>query len=269
MILRLKRWTINPELDVKKQIKERELDVRAMLMLNDTSLSDEAFLEIVSKVFELDVSDIDSLIGEMFQSDAIVKKELDTNIREYPKWFSSDNYFYLGVRRYGAYKWNWRDLFKMFKNKKEEKLSLEQIKKDIKERKYVFTDIGTIGEVKDITKEEREKVDFISQVYVVNEKTRKLKTELEKCDLTKISLEDMGLYKEWLMPIIRKHFTMDKIRSDIVGLIRVSEHALQVYKNVFDREKKYAELMSETRFEEEMQNLENSQAISLARRLDN
>jgi len=222
MAIRVKEWTIDSE-NVKASLDLLQKRIEQMKKLDEVNLSDEEFLEILDfcYIYDLNVleNDIVNHSKELFGSDTVSSTIIDTNLLLY---INNDTNIYV---RYDGI------ASSSFKSK--EIYTLEELESGIAKHELIIYSGSSI------TRYRWELSDELKNKQEINVEISKRANALVL--LGQFSLLDLGIYKEWLLPIIRKQFTKERITKDILELISYAKQQIENYHQTLEQEKRKAE----------------------------
>lgn len=232
MNLVLKNWRINPDLPLKEQILARKKAIMDMQKLyHKSTLKDEEFLNILSPIFDWDKSNIIELASEMFGTSEIVPEIKKTDLMEFPS-FMTPTYYYYQVEGYTTKKYQRKD-----RRNANLELTVADFQDLIQDQKYLITNITPENQTHNINKENLGATDL--NFYIMNKmmQSKEVKKSLSKLCLANISLNNLGPYQDWLLPLLKNICTSEYVTMSIILAIRETGKAINVYDNFHENRK--------------------------------
>jgi len=194
--------------------------------LNDVNLSDEKFLEVIGSCYnceKINESDIQANLKEIFGEDKSSGKSVifDTNLYLFPSNFSYKGRFeHLCYQRYFGYASNSLKIKSCY--------SLEELEDLIQKHKIIIIAGG-------------ERIEDYSVLDCKSVYDMGISDRIEQLSIGRHDILDLGIYKEWLLPIIRKHFTKEHVAKDILELTIFAKQQIENYHQALEQEKMKAE----------------------------
>lgn len=253
MILTLKNWRINCENSIVDEVNNRKSAIFEMFRLDDPTLSDDEFLRIISNVYDWDRSDIESVIKEMLNTANPHSGEMVSNVISFPSFLSSNYYYYNSM--IGYKKGRVHPYKNPYSFKTKERYSVQELMRMVENQELVLTKTSGVGDIYEwpINEYGRRSVEDDYKIMQIDNMTRQNLRELESYNITKVTLAELGGYKDWLVPMFRRLFTSARIEHDIRLAIKISEYAFDVYENVFAKGNGLLNIaLEQTRFLEEL-----------------